>query len=225
MQLTGNITDIFIAFLSGLLVSFTPCVYPIIPITASVIGGINTNGSKLTGFFLSLLYVLGMALTYSVLGMSAALTGKIFGQIQNHPAIFFSVGAIFIVLALFMADWLPLPNLGVNLQHKIKPKNVWAVILLGAASGLVVGPCTAPVLGSLLVYVASKQNIWHGAALMFIFSYGVGASLILVGTFSGALSALPKSGGWLTKIKKFCAVLLLAIGIYYISRGLTAGSF
>ncbi len=221
MQLSGNISDFLVAFLSGLLVSFTPCVYPIIPITASIIAALNVEGSKLIGFFLSLLYVLGLAITYCVLGMAAAFTGQVFGQIQNHPAIFFGVGGIFIVLAIFMADLIPLYHFGLNVDHKIKPKNVWTVIGLGMASGLVVGPCTAPVLGSLLVYVASKQNVLHGGILLFLFSYGVGTSLILIGTFSGILAVLPKSGLWLKRVKQLCAAILFLIGIFYIKQGLT----
>lgn len=221
MELTGNLTDYAIAFLSGLVVSFTPCVYPVMPITATIIGGLNTQGSRRTGFILSLLYVLGLALTYCVLGMVAAFTGKIFGQLQNHPAVFFSVGGIFIALAVFMADLIPIPSFGVSFQHKIKPKNIWTVIALGMASGLVVGPCTAPVLGSLLVYVASKQNVIYGGTLLFLFSYGVGTSLILVGTFSGILAVLPKSGVWLTRVKQLCALILFLIGIFYIKQGLT----
>lgn len=215
MQLSGNILDYFITFWAGVLVSFTPCVYPVMPITASFIGGMNTKGSKWFGFVISLVYVFGIAITYCSLAVFAALTGKIFGQFQNHPVVFITVGIILVFFSLVMFDRIPLPTFGANVQQKIKPKNLWTVILFGMVAGLVVGPCTAPILGTLLLYVASKQNILHGVSLLFFFSYGVGASLILVGTFSGILTNLPKSGVWLLRVKQFCAIVLLIAAVYF----------
>jgi len=218
MHLSGNFFDYFVVFWSGVLVSFTPCVYPVMPITASFIGGINIRGTKLMGFFISLVYVFGIAITYCAIAVFAALTGKVFGQVQNHPAVFFMVAGILVVFAFVMFDVIQLPNFGANIQNKIKPKNLWSVVLFGMVSGLVVGPCTAPILGTLLLYVASKQNIWHGISLLFVFSYGVGASLILVGTFSGILSNLPKSGPWLVRIKQFCGLVLLIVAGYFFMK-------
>lgn len=216
MYLSGNIFDYFIVFWAGVLVSFSPCVYPVIPLTAGFIGGVNTHGTKLMGFLISLVYVLGLAITYCALAVFASLSGKVFGQMQNHPLIFLIVGNILIFFALAMFDVVPLPNLGLNFQNKIRLKSIWAVLLFGMASGLVIGPCTAPILGALLLYVASKQNILYGTSLLFVFSYGVGASLILVGTFSGILSNLPKSGPWLLRVKQFCGVVLLIAGEYFL---------
>src|SRR3989338_1876200 len=134
------ILNYFIVFWSGVLVSFTPCVYPVIPIVASLIAGVNTTGTKLRGFVISLIYVLGLAITYSLLAVVAASTGKIFGQIQNHPAVFLIVGKYSYFFALALLDVIPLPFLGISLQNKIRLKSLWAVLLLGVASGLVVGP-------------------------------------------------------------------------------------
>lgn len=215
MELSGGFFDYIIAFWSGVLVSFTPCVYPVIPIMAGFIGGMNTEGKRLTGLGLSLLYVLGMALSYSVLAVIASLTGSLFGQIQNSLFIHVIIAVVMLLFAGIMFDWIKLPALGFSLQGKIKTRNVWTVILFGMASGLVVGPCTAPVLGALLVYIAGKQNIFHGVSLIFVFAYGVGASLILVGTFSGLLTSLPKSGVWMLRVKKFCGFVLLGVGLLY----------
>lgn len=215
MSLSGNIMDYFFTYWAGVVVSFTPCVYPIMPIVASLMAGINTQGSKAKGFIISVVYVLGLAISYCALAVVAALSGKVFGQIQNHPIVFLVVGNILLFFSLVMFDVVPLPNLGLNVQHKIKVKNLWSVLLVGMASGLVVGPCTAPALGTLLLYIASKQNILHGVSLMFVFSYGVGTSLILVGTFSGLLASLPRSGQWLVGIKKFCGLILLIIAEYF----------
>ena len=171
-----------------------------------------------TIFVISLVYVLGMAITYTTLAVVASLTGKIFGQFQNQPIVFLIVGNFFILFALVLFDFIPMPTIGINVQNKVKIKNLWSVFLMGMISGLIVGPCTAPVLGALLVYVASRQNVLFGASLMFVFSYGVGASLILVGTFSGILSNLPKSGSWLLIIKRLCALFLFIAGEYFIIK-------
>ena len=218
MNLSGNILDYFLVFWSGVLVSFSPCVYPLIPITASIIAGVNTKGTKLRGFIISLVYVLGVAVTYCVLAVISALSGKLFGKLQNDPFIFLVVGNILIIFSLVLFDVIPLPALGVNVQNKIKIKNLWAVFLLGMASGLVVGPCTAPVLGTLLLYVAKRQNVFYGVSLLFVFSYGVGSSLILVGTFSSILSSLPKSGPWLMRIRQLCGLILLIAGEFFLIK-------
>ncbi len=218
MELSGGIIDYVIVFWAGVLVSFTPCVYPVMPITATFIAGMNTEGSRWWGFVLSLIYVFGIALTYCALGVIASLSGQVFGALQNHPAVHAAVGLCFLTFGLSMLDVIHLPMIGVDLRHKIKVKNVWTIILFGMGAGLAVGACTAPVLGALLVYIAKKQNIFHGVSLLFVFSYGVGASLILVGTFSGLLSALPKSGTWLVRIKHLCGALLLLAAAYFFAK-------
>jgi len=215
MQLSGNIFDYFIVFWGGVLVSLTPCVYPVIPLTAGFIAGINTKGTKLMGFLISLVYVFGMALTYCAMAVFAALTGKIFGQLQNHPAVLILVGCLLAFFSLVMFGVVSIPAIGISFHDKIKTKNIWTVLLFGMASGLVVGPCTAPVLGTLLVYIGKKQNLWHGISLMFTFAYGVGASLIVVGTFSAILARLPKSGRWLLRIKQFCGLILACAALLF----------
>jgi cytochrome c-type biogenesis protein len=220
MHLTGSFVDYFIAFASGVLVSFTPCVYPVMPITASFIAGANTTGTRWHGFALSLLYVLGMAIVYSVLALIAALSGKVFGQIQNSAPFYFIVGVMLIFFAAVMFDKIMMPSLGGRGAHQLKSDNFWSVLLFGMVAGLVVGPCTAPVLGSLLVYISSKQNIFHGISLMFVFAYGVGASLIVVGTFSGLLGRMPKSGMWLLRIKQICGLILLVSGLFFFYKGM-----
>ena len=166
MQLSGNILDYFIAFWQGVLVSFTPCVYPVIPITASFIAGMNTQGSRLLGFVISAVYVLGLAVCYCTMAAIAALTGRFFGQIQNNPFIFLIVANIFIFFALVMLDIISLPTLGLDLRHKVRPRNLGAVFLFGVTSGLVVGPCTSPFLGGLLTMVSLKQNVIYGISLL-----------------------------------------------------------
>lgn len=221
MQLSGNAFDYFIVFWAGVLVSFTPCVYPVLPLTASFIAAADGKGTKLKGFILSTIFVLGLAITYSTLAVFAALTGKVFGNIQNNPVIIFFVSGALTFFALVMFDVIPFLHFGVDVQKHIKPKNAWAIFLSGMASGLVIGPCTAPILGTLLLYVASKQNILHGVSLVFVFSYGVGTSLIIVGTFSGLLGSLPKSGLWLLRVKHFCGIILFIGAAYFLFKAVT----
>lgn len=218
MELQGNVIDYFLVFWAGVLVSFTPCVYPVMPITASFIAGMNTKGTKWMGFALSLIYVFGLALVYCALAVFAALTGKMFGQVQNNPWVFVGIANVFLFFGFVMFDLFELPGIGFHVQNKIKARNIWTVVLFGAASGLAVSACTAPVLGALLVYVGSKQNLLHGVSLMFVFAYGVGASLILVGTFSGLLANLPKSGKWLVGVKRFCGLVLIVAAEYFLVK-------
>jgi cytochrome c-type biogenesis protein len=222
MEISGSLTDYLAVFAAGVAVSFTPCVYPVMPMTASFIGGMNTKGSKLIGFLISLVYVFGMALTYSAFAVFAALSGKVFGQIQNNPVIYIIVANVVLFFALVMLDVIQLPTFGANAQKKVRPQNLFAVLLFGMSAGLIVGTCTAPVLGTLLIYIASKQNIINGIALMFVFAYGVGTSLILIGTFTGILSNLPKSGVWLVWVKRLCALVLVGIAEYFLIK---AGTF
>lgn len=214
--------DYISAFAGGVLVSFSPCVYPLVPVILGFIG-VRGSAGRLRGFYLSLVYVLGLAVTYSILGLIAALTGKLFGQISTHPLSFLIVGNVCIIAGLSFLDVLSLNFAGVHLQNKVKRTGTYfSVFLLGLASGLVVGPCTAPALGVILNYVAIKQNLIYGASLLFVFAYGVGFLLILTGTFSSLLLNLPKSGDWLMRIKKACGFILIAIGEYFLIK---AGRF
>lgn len=216
MHLSGNIFDYFIVFWAGVLVSFTPCVYPVMPLTASFIAGANPRGSRWTGLWLSMVYVLGMAMVYCALAVAAMLSGKAFGQFQNQPLVYLAVANLLIVFALVMLDVIPLPNFGLTVPHPPDKRNFLTIFAAGLVSGVVVGPCTAPILGTLLLYVASKQNLWHGVSLLFVFSYGVGTSLILVGTFSSLLARLPKSGIWLLRVKQASGALLLLAAEYFL---------
>lgn len=210
------------AFLGGVVVSFSPCVYPLIPITLGFIGA-RGGSSRLKGLILSFVYVFGLAITYSVLGLAASLTGTLFGRIASHPISYLVIGNACIIAALSFFDIIHFNFSGIRLQNKINRRgDLLSAILLGMASGLVAGPCTMPVLGSILFYVASKQNIVYGASLLFVFAYGIGFLLILVGTFSGFFVNLSRSERWLLLIKKISGFILLAIGEYFLIK---AGRF
>lgn len=205
-------------FLGGILTSFTPCVYPVMPITISVIGSAS-GGSRAKAFFYSVIYALGIATMYSILGAVASLTGKLFGQISTHPVTFFIVGNICILLGLSMLGVFHLPSFdfGEKAKEEGSKRKGWiGIYLIGLASGLIVGPCTAAVMGVLLTYVATKQNVLFGITLLFTFAMGMCILLIVIGTFTGLLASLPQAGPWMKKIEKAFGLLLIAVGEYFL---------
>lgn len=207
------LTSLIMAFIGGVLASLTPCVYPMIPITAGVIGHANVGGSRWRGFFLSLIYVTGMALTYAALGVFAAATGRFFGTINSSPWTFLVVGNVLLLFGLAMLDAVPMPTFAGRFSST--RLGLSGIFLAGIASALVAGPCTTPVLGSLLAYTATSQSLIAGGLLLFVFSLGMGALLLGVGTFSSFLAALPRSGPWMVLIKKAMGILMLLVAQYF----------
>jgi len=219
MNLPGNALDFVYAFWGGVLISLTPCVFPLIPITTGYIG-INASGSRLRGFVLGFVYVTGVAITYAGLGIAASLTGSMFGRINAHPLTHLAAGIIIGVFGLAMLD---LFHIAVPQAVKMpahKKGNVLSTFVLGACSGFVVAPCLSPVLGSILVLLSAKSNVVYGGALLLCFAYGMGMILIVSGVFSTFLTTLPKAGVWMVAIKKIFAFLLLATSVYFIAGAL-----
>ncbi|MEW6415004.1 MAG: protein-disulfide reductase DsbD [Pseudomonadota bacterium] len=205
----------------GLLLSLTPCVFPMIPILSGIIAGQKTEVTKTSGFLLSLAYVLGMALTYAVAGVAAALSGTLLSNALQNP-VALGVGAlIFVALALSMFGFydLQLPS---SLQSKfseranrLKGGNFFGVFAMGALSAVILGPCVAPPLAAALAFIAQTGNTVLGGVALFVLALGMGVPLLLVGLSAGAL--LPKAGGWMNAVKYFFGVMMLAIAIYLIS--------
>lgn len=205
-------------FIGGLLTSFTPCVYPMIPIVVGYIGGQNISTKK-AGFFLSIIYVLGLSVTYSVLGAISALTGRIFGEIQNNPWTFVVVGNIIFLFGLSMLEvfTIPLPTLSWPGGENDRG-GIMGAFGLGLVSGFVAAPCTAPVLGVLLTYVATKQNVLIGISLLFTYAIGTGTLLILAGTFTGIIKRLPKSGRWMVVVQRVFGWFMIGLGEYFLIK-------
>jgi thiol:disulfide interchange protein DsbD len=204
------------AYLGGLLASMTPCVYPMIPITIGVIGNSNLGGSRRRGLQLSLIYVTGMALTYAALGFFAAATGRFFGAINTNPWIYVIVGNVVLLLGLAMLEVFHLPTFAPRFASQVK--GVPGVFISGLVSGLVAGPCTAPVLGVLLAYVASTRDIILGGGLLFVFAFGMGTLLLAIGTFSGLMATIPRSGNWMVAIKKVLGGLMIGLAEFFLIK-------
>lgn len=211
--------SVLAAYLGGVIISFTPCTYPLIPVTVGLIG-IQGPSSRIRGFFLSLFYVAGMAVTYAVLGAAAALSGKIFGQMQTTPWTYFIMANLCLVMGLSMLDVfnisIPVPQKLAQWTGANGKKGFLNSFLIGAVSGVVIGPCTAPALGVLLGYVAVKTNVVLGMSLLFIFALGMGTLLIIAGTFAGMIAALPRSGAWMEKIKFISGLILIGAAEYFL---------
>lgn len=215
MQLSANPLDFVFAFLGGVLASLTPCVYPLIPISAGYIVG-NAQNSKSKALFLSLFYTTGIALTYSSLGILAVLTGSLFGKFSSNPLVNLVAGVFIFIFGLSMFDLFHF-NFGLNLKPIASKKDgYFSALLLGLISGLMISPCLTPVLGAILAYLSTKKNIFYGGFLLFCFSYGLGLIFILIGVFGASLTGLPKSGKWMDAVKKVCATIMVLAGLYFI---------
>jgi len=221
-----SIYIVLIIFATGVLTSLTPCVYPMLPITVAVIGKQARNRQQ--ALLLSLIYVLGLALIYAGLGMLAASTGQLFGVVASHPVTLLIVAVFCLLMAMWILGWITLPNLkflsittsaGNSIANLVPSKRKYAwlnVFIAGCLSGLVMAPCTSPVLGMLLMYVASDgEPLWAGL-LMFTFAIGMSTLLIFAGSVSGFLSALPRSGHWLNTVKWLMAIPMFGAAIYLI---------
>jgi thiol:disulfide interchange protein DsbD len=219
MSLSGNPIDLLWAFFGGVLVSFTPCIYPLLPITVAYIGASSTE-SRLKGFSLSMIYVTGVSITYATLGLVAVLTGSIFGRFSSQFPVRIISGLVIIFFGIFLLTGRDLRLPGLKLPIAKKTATYLSCFILGLTSGLVISPCTAPILGSILVFVAAQRNFIYGAALLFSFAFGMGLLLILAGTFSSILVRLPKSGKWMVVIKKSCAIILISIGAFFAISGM-----
>ncbi len=205
-------------FGAGLLTSLTPCVYPMIPITVSVISGTATEDqSKWRTLSLTLTYVTGMALLYATLGLVAGLSGTLFGSISASPWALLAIGNLLLLFALVMFDVLPVPvpRRLMDWAGRQEGGSYGAVFLLGASSGVVAAPCGAPAFAVVLTWVAATQAGVMGFVYLFVFSMGMTALLVVVGLFSGALAALPSSGKWMVWMKRAAAVIMLGVAQYY----------
>jgi thiol:disulfide interchange protein DsbD len=205
-------------FVAGLVTSLNPCIYPMIPITASTLAGVDAAGrTRRRTVGLTITYVSGLALFYALLGMIAGMTGSLFGTIGASFWARLVIGNLLLVFALAMLDVIPvrLPARLLGWAGGLGGGSYPAVFLLGATSGLVAAPCGAPAFAAVLTWVATTRSAVLGFVYLFVFSLGMTALLVVVGLFSGTLSALPRAGAWMAWIKKAAGVVLLLMAEYY----------
>jgi cytochrome c-type biogenesis protein len=205
-------------FGAGLLTSLTPCIYPMIPITAGILGAAGGGGVRRRRVvLLTFTYVLGLALLYAFLGMLAGLTGSLFGTVASSWWARLIIGNLLLLFALAMLDVIPVsaPQRIVAWAGGLGGSSYPAVFLLGATSGIVAAPCGAPAFAVVLTWVATTGNGVLGFVYLFVFSLGMTALLVAVGLFSGTLAALPRSGTWMVWIKKGAGIVMLVMAEYY----------
>jgi thiol:disulfide interchange protein DsbD len=219
-----------LVLLGGVLTSLTPCLYPMIPITAAIVGGqsatspapIDSNGRgrrrRRTGA-LTGAYVLGLALAYATLGLIAGLTGTLFGAISTNPWLYLVMANLLLAFGLMMLDALPVPVPQRVLARAATLEargRITGAFLMGAASGLVAAPCGAPVFATVLTFVAATGSAILGFAYLFVFSLGMCTLLVLVGLAAGGAVRLPRPGPWMAWVKRGCAMLMIGAAEYYL---------
>jgi thiol:disulfide interchange protein DsbD len=206
-------------FGAGLVTSLTPCVYPLIPITAGLLAGTSDapGASRRRTVWLTLTYVSGLALFYAVLGLIAGLTGSLFGTVASSPWARGAMALLLLVFGLAMLDVLPVrvPRRLISWAGGLSGGSYPAAFLLGATSGIVAAPCGAPAFGVVLTWVATTGSPTLGFVYLFVFSLGMTAVLAIVGIFSGTMARLPRAGRWMIWIKNGAGVVMLGMAVYY----------
>lgn len=220
---TGNYFLIWGSFfLLGLLLSLTPCVFPMIPILSSIIVSVSKveKVTPLRGFTLALIYVLSSSLAYTIAGILAALFGSNLQVYFQNPFVLTSFAIIFIILALSMFGYFTI-SMPSFIQNKLTNKNnnrhgLIGVVIMGFLSALIAGPCVAPPLAAALVYIGQTADVFLGATALFIFSFAMGIPLLLIGFGMGRF--MPKPGVWMQDISKIFGIIMLFLANYILSR-------
>jgi thiol:disulfide interchange protein DsbD len=208
-------------FVFGLLLSFTPCVLPMIPILSGIVAGEAQNLDKLRALALSVAYVLGMAVAYAAAGVAAAYSGSLLAAALQNVWVLGAFALVFGVLALSMFGFYELQLPGFlhqrldSAQRRLPGGRIASVAGMGALSAVIVSPCVAAPLAGALLYISQTRDVALGGAALFSMALGMGVPLIVVGVSEGAL--LPRAGEWMTGVRRFFGVLLLAVGIWVIS--------
>jgi thiol:disulfide interchange protein DsbD len=222
-QLSSSpLTALPILFIAGVLTSLAPCIYPMIPITAAIVGGSAVGDvprPRSRTVLLTFTYVIGLALAYASLGLFAGLTGTLFGSVSTNPWLYFAMANLLILAALAMLDVIPVrvPSwLLTRAATAGEGGSLYGVFVMGAASGLIAAPCSAPVMAAVLTWVTATKSGVLGFIYLFVFSLGMCTILVLVGLFSGALARLPKAGGWMVWVKRIFALIMLGVAEYYL---------
>jgi thiol:disulfide interchange protein DsbD len=213
----GGILPFLLIYVGGLALNLTPCVYPLIPITIGIFmmqkGGHRRRQTVAHAFT----YVFGLALTYSALGLLAALTGGMFGSAVQHPAAVLLIAAVLLGLALGMFGLYDLRPPEFLLRFSARQKTgYFGTLFMGLTAGIIAAPCVGPFVLGLLTFVGEQGDPAFGFLLFFIFAMGLGTPFLFLGIFTQSLSRIPKSGSWLVFVKKTFGVVLVGMALYYL---------
>ncbi|MGH7622545.1 MAG: cytochrome c biogenesis protein CcdA, partial [Gemmatimonadaceae bacterium] len=209
------------------LTSLTPCIYPMIPITAAIVGGTSAaaNASPRPNpwrpAILTFTYVLGLALVYAALGLFAGMSGTLFGTVSTNPWLYFAMANLLFIAALAMLDVLPVRVPTAILARASSAGTAGRVsgaFTMGAMSGLVAAPCSAPVMAAVLTWVSTTKSAALGFVYLFVFSLGMCTLLVVVGLSSGSLARLPRAGTWMVWVKRFFALVMIGVAEYYLVK-------
>lgn len=202
-----------LVLLAGILTSFTPCIYPMIPITLGFFGAKRAAG-KAALFLHITVYTVGIASIYAVFGVAAALGGAAFGSLTQKPLVLGGVALVLFLMGMSLMGFFELV-LPTGSMSKKPSEGILGTFLTGAMGGLIASPCVTPILVALLAYVAQRGSAVLGFSLLFVFAVGMSSLLIGVALFSSFTSSLPKAGGWMMTVKAFLGLVLIGVAVYY----------
>jgi thiol:disulfide interchange protein DsbD len=223
----GWLFTLGVIFLLGMALNLTPCVYPLIPVTIGYFGGQaqSAGNRRARTFTLALFYVLGMALTYSTLGVVAALAGKTFGFVFQSPVVPIVVAGIIAALSLSMFGLYEIRPPSFITNNARARGGPFGALFMGLIVGFVASPCIGPIVAGLVTFVAASRNPALGFGLFFTLAMGLGVPYLVLGAFTGAASALPRSGAWTEMVKRVFGVLMLGSAFYFLKSFMPAGVF
>jgi len=216
LESSGLILSLLFVFIGGLALNLTPCVYPLIPITIGYFGG-QSEGKTGKLFVLGILYVLGMAITYSIVGVVTSLSGAVFGSLLQNPIVIIFVALILIALSLSMFGLyeFKMPDKWVMKAGGAK-SGVFGALLMGLTMGIVAAPCIGPFVLGLVTYVGAKGDPLYGFLMFFFLALGLGTPYLFLALFSGKIKSLPKAGFWMEAVKHIFGFILIAMAIYFV---------
>jgi thiol:disulfide interchange protein DsbD len=229
-SLSGRIKDslaagellvaLVLVLFGGLLTALSPCVYPLIPITLSILGA-RQSSSHFRGFLLSATYVGGMVILYTALGVGMAAAGSLAGSALQSPVVTVGIALFCIAMAasMFGAFELALPSALQTRLSQAGGTGFKGAFIMGLVAGIIAAPCTGPVLSFILAIIARDGDVGKGAGLMFTYALGMGLPFLVLGTFSQVIAKMPRSGKWMEVVKSIFGLMMLGAGVYYLMTG------
>jgi thiol:disulfide interchange protein DsbD len=217
LESSGLLLSILFVFLGGLALNLTPCVYPLIPITIGYFGG-QSEGKTSKLFVLGVLYVLGMALTYSIVGVVTALSGAVFGALLQNPIVIVIIAGVFVVLALSMFGLYEIkaPD-SLVMKAGGARSGIFGAFFMGLTMGVVAAPCIGPFVLGLVTYVAAKGDVFYGFIMFFFLAVGLGVPYLFLAMFSGRIKSLPRAGFWMEGVRNIFGFILIGMAIYFVN--------